>query len=80
MGIEVRNGLFCAHPYALRLLNLTSEHIDYFVNNPDIPFPGLVRVSFGLYNNSLEVDRFITALQKIIADKSYYIMKYSDGR
>ncbi|AGL01843.1 selenocysteine lyase [Desulfoscipio gibsoniae DSM 7213] len=79
-GIEVRNGLFCAHPYALRLLNLTSEHIDYFVNNPDIPFPGLVRVSFGLYNNSLEVDRFITALQKIIADKSYYIMKYSDGR
>ncbi|WP_347491309.1 aminotransferase class V-fold PLP-dependent enzyme [Desulfoscipio sp. XC116] len=78
-GIAVRNGLFCAHPYVLRLLNLTPNDIKYFVNHPDVPFPGLVRASFGLYNNSLEVDRFITALQKIIANKSYYTMKYGTG-
>jgi cysteine desulfurase/selenocysteine lyase len=78
-GIAVRNGLFCAHLYAQRLLNLTPECLDYYSNNPDIPFPGLVRASFGLYNNFLEVDRFIMALQKIIANKSIYIAKYSDS-
>ncbi len=76
-GIAVRHGLFCAHPYAGRLLNLTPEELDYSANNPDTQFPGLVRASFGLYNNSSEVDRFIIALQKIIANKSHYIMKYS---
>ncbi len=76
-GIAVRHGLFCAHPYAERLLNLSPGELDYAVNNSDKPFPGLVRASFGLYNNSTEVDKFIIALQKIIANKSHYIMKYS---
>lgn len=77
-GIAVRNGLFCAHLYAQRLLHLTPEQLDYYCNNPDIPFPGLVRASFGLYNNFWEVDRLSMALQKIIAHKSFFIAKYSD--
>jgi len=76
-GIAVRHGLFCAHPYTERLLKITPEEVDYAANDSDKPFPGLVRASFGLYNNSLEVDRFIIALQKIITNKSHYINKYS---
>jgi len=78
-GIAVRHGLFCAHPYAERLLHLTHEQLDYAINNSDKPFPGLVRASFGLYNNSLEVDRFISALQKIITYKDHYIRKYNSN-
>ena len=59
-GIAVRNGRFCAHVHADLLLDkqggVTAE--------PEIR-PGAVRVSFGLYNNESEVDRFIEAIQMV---------------
>ena len=54
-GIAVRNGLFCAHPYVEKLLKLNSDDLEYFHNNHDAPLPGLVRISFGLYNNYHEI-------------------------
>jgi cysteine desulfurase/selenocysteine lyase len=68
-GIGVRNGCFCAHPYLLHLLQLSAEEServrhDILVDNRR-DMPGLVRVSFGMYNTTAEVDVLIEALQHI---------------
>lgn len=74
-GIGVRNGCFCAHPYLLHLLDLQEEAAQKvrsdIVNGDRSDMPGLVRVSFGLYNNFSDVDRLITAL-KNIKDGNYH--------
>jgi len=70
-GIGVRNGCFCAHPYILHLLDLTSEETnrvrDEMLAHDRSAMPGLVRASFGLYNTLAEVDEFVSALGKIAA-------------
>ncbi|GKX29521.1 class V aminotransferase [Vallitalea longa] len=76
-GISVRSGCFCAQPYIQKLLHLKKTDIDIHKNNPNSPHPGMVRVSFGLYNDYSEVDTFIDILNKIVNNKSYYIRKYS---
>lgn len=58
-GIAVRSGLFCAHPYVQKLLCLSKEELQYCHQHPDDPLPGLVRISFGIYNNCREVDAFL---------------------
>lgn len=73
-GIGVRNGCFCAHPYVIHLLGLTSEEIKHwqtqFLSGNKTEMPGLVRVSFGCYNNTDDIDRLIEML-KIIASGKY---------
>lgn len=64
-GISVRNGCFCAQPYVHRLLGMSKEHFEYYYQNPHIERPGLVRISFGLYNDHSEIDRMIQALLAI---------------
>jgi selenocysteine lyase/cysteine desulfurase len=70
-GIGVRNGCFCAHPYILRLLNITDEEYQHFhgrvqhKNRADLP--GLIRMSFGCYNNTADVDRLLEMLQRVVA-------------
>jgi selenocysteine lyase/cysteine desulfurase len=67
-GIGVRNGCFCAHPYILNLLNVSEEeavHVRQRILDGDRrEVPGLVRVSFGLYNEVEEIDQLVEALQK----------------
>lgn len=69
-GIGVRNGCFCAHPYVLSLLNIPREEQKKFQeqirngNKQDIP--GLVRVSFGLYNTTAEIDYLIESLNYVL--------------
>ncbi len=69
-GIGVRNGCFCAHPYLLHLLGLPPEEAKNVRtrmqagNRSDMP--GLVRISFGLYNTTDEIDRLLSALEKIV--------------
>jgi selenocysteine lyase/cysteine desulfurase len=68
-GIGVRNGCFCAHPYLLHLMRLTSEESnrvrhDILANNRH-DMPGLVRISFGMYNTAAEVDVVVQALRDI---------------
>ncbi len=75
-GIAVRNGCFCAHPYVISLLNVGKETIEKSINNPKGPRPGMVRVSFGLYNTKEEIDVFVNTLRKIVRNKDYFINKY----
>ncbi|RKD25285.1 aminotransferase class V-fold PLP-dependent enzyme [Caminicella sporogenes] len=76
-GIAVRNGCFCAHPYIHRLLNINKKIIDERIKNPDMPHPGMVRISFGLYNNFAEIDNLINLLKIISNNKKYFIEKYN---
>jgi cysteine desulfurase/selenocysteine lyase len=68
-GIGVRNGCFCAHPYLLHLMRLTSEESNRvrrdILNNDRHDMPGLVRISFGMYNTTAEVDVVVQALRDI---------------
>jgi selenocysteine lyase/cysteine desulfurase len=68
-GIGVRNGCFCAHPYLLQLLNVGEEEAQRVRQNilqgDRSSVPGLVRVSFGLYNNTAEIDCLIDALKRV---------------
>ncbi len=68
-GIGVRNGCFCAHPYILRLLNVSGEdalrHQQDIVTGKRVGLPGLVRISFGCYNTREEVDHLMEVLTRI---------------
>ena len=84
-GIGVRNGCFCAHPYILHLLALTSEESQSVRENilaeNKRDMPGLVRVSFGLYNTAAEVDALVEALEHITRGEYYgtYIQDIPSG-
>ena len=39
--------------------------------------PGMVRLSFGMYNDIYEIDFLVMALNKIIKNKDKYLRKYS---
>lgn len=75
-GISVRNGCFCAQPYVQKLLNINKNQLQKYVNNPDYHMHGIVRLSFGLYNNFNEIDTFLQILTRITENKNYYIRKY----
>lgn len=84
-GIGVRNGCFCAHPYLFKLLELTEESSqEYQAQARDgmrSLLPGLVRISFGCYNNEADVDHLIETLQKISRGeyKGQYIQDERSG-
>ncbi len=78
-GIAVRNGFFCAHPYCERLLGYSAEEIQAIAGEHRL-FPGIVRVSFGLYNNFNEIDGFIDFLQHLASNKKFYVGKYGNSR
>jgi selenocysteine lyase/cysteine desulfurase len=65
-GIGTRSGAFCAHPYVKSLLRGETDRIRQVgspVGNGGCSDSiGLVRASFGLYNNADEVDRLCEAL------------------
>jgi len=81
-GIGVRSGCFCAHPYILHLLGLSNEeaaevrHRIMAGNRSEMP--GLIRVSFGLYNTIEDVDTLLDALSHI--SKGEYKGKYVQDR
>lgn len=75
-GIAVRNGCFCAQPYLHKLLKIPNEEIERRIADRTLPHPGVVRISFGLYNNYQEIDILLRILYKISSNKEYYINKY----
>ncbi len=70
-GIGVRSGCFCAHPYVVHLLQLdeTSAHSwrGQLLGGDKSNMPGMVRASFGCYNNTDDVDRLVEMLRRIAA-------------
>lgn len=79
-GIAVRNGCFCAQPYVQKLLKISPQEINKHFENPSLPHPGMVRVSFGLYNTYSEVDRLVELLQDVVKNKKSYLKKWASGR
>ena len=80
-NIAVRNECFCAHPYVEQMLHKThKKELDQCESKDDQiswkiePWMGMVRASFGLYNNRKDVNILITAIDNIIANK----IKYKD--
>jgi cysteine desulfurase / selenocysteine lyase len=69
-GIGVRSGCFCAHPYILHLLGLSRVEADdvrsQILAGDRSNMPGLIRASFGLYNDFEDVDVFLAALEHIL--------------
>jgi cysteine desulfurase/selenocysteine lyase len=68
-GIGVRNGCFCAHPYLLHLMGVSPEEArevrTHILANDRTQTPGMVRISFGIYNTTEEIDVLVEALQNI---------------
>ena len=74
-GIGVRNGCFCAHPYLLHLLGLSSAEAEAvrqrMLEHDRRDMPGMVRASFGMYNIAEEVDVLVEAVERIARGKYY---------
>lgn len=75
-GIAVRSGCFCAHPYVQNLLNISEEEMEDYINDDSLPLPGMVRLSFGIYNTIEEIDYLERALLAICSNKDFYLQKY----
>ena len=72
-GIAVRTGCFCAQPYIQRLLSISPKQMELYRRSVDAPRPGLVRISFGLYNDFGEIDLLTQWLERIIKHPTTYI-------
>ncbi len=68
-GIGVRSGCFCAQNYVRSLLGVGEDQsrkaVDDMINDDATGIPGMVRASLGFYNEENEIDRFISAVEKI---------------
>ena len=84
-GIGVRNGCFCAHPYVLKLLHVSRSRIEEYKEEVEhgshAGLPGLMRVSFGCYNEESEVDALIEQLQRVVRKeyKGEYVQDRKSG-
>lgn len=70
-GIGVRNGCFCAHPYVMDLLGVPVRerlHLRHTLGQGQRQkTPGMVRLSFGMYNTVEEIEVLARALKNIAA-------------
>ncbi|MGL4992431.1 MAG: aminotransferase class V-fold PLP-dependent enzyme [Sarcina sp.] len=64
-AIAIRDGCFCSHSYVKRLLGLADDDTRKYIYDENLLRPGLVRVSFGLYNDFYEIDEFLNTLEYI---------------
>ncbi len=68
-GIGVRSGCFCAHPYVVHLLGLdtagTAKWRQQMLGGDRSDMPGMVRMSFGCYNDRSDVDRLVSMLYRV---------------
>ncbi|MCL1991297.1 MAG: aminotransferase class V-fold PLP-dependent enzyme [Defluviitaleaceae bacterium] len=60
-AIAVRQAAFCAHPYVRRLTGETNT-------SPCKAPTGMVRISFGIYNDEADVDCFLKAIETLISN------------
>ena len=64
-GISVRQGWFCCHPYCRRLMHMSEKVASTFIHDQRSKMPGMIRVSFGIYNTVEEVDYFLDVIERI---------------
>ena len=65
-GVATRRGAFCAHPYVWRLMGISEDRLGEFEECTDVNTPGMIRVSFGIYNTEKEVDKLLEMLPSLI--------------
>ncbi|MFQ5649155.1 MAG: aminotransferase class V-fold PLP-dependent enzyme [bacterium] len=84
-GVGVRHGCFCAHPYVKSLLDFSDDESDEFyeqiLRGLPVELPGMVRISFGMYNQAGEVDFVLQAMEKISREayRGNYILNPESG-
>ena len=85
-GIGVRHGCFCAHPYLLRLLDLSPEEVAEYraavLRHDRREMPGAVRASAGLSTSLADIERFLAAVAEIAGgrpDPVPYVQDPSTG-
>lgn len=70
-AVGVRHGCFCAHPYLLRLLGLSSEEVRSYKDavraGDRTEIPGAVRASAGISTSLADVERLVAAVASIVA-------------
>jgi selenocysteine lyase/cysteine desulfurase len=68
-GVGVRSGCFCARPYVVHLLDLdeddTASWREQILMGNKSDMPGMIRASFGCYNNTDDIDRLMDMLERI---------------
>jgi len=77
-GIAVRSGCFCSQPYVQKLMSIPRNEIRKRIKHPELSRPGMVRLSFGLYNNYDEIDILVSKLCEISCNKELYLQRYQD--
>jgi selenocysteine lyase/cysteine desulfurase len=69
-GVAVRSGRFCAQPYLVHLLGITEDEVaaerQRILSGDNSDIPGMVRISFGCYNDTEDIDRLLEMLERII--------------
>jgi selenocysteine lyase/cysteine desulfurase len=80
-NVAVRNACFCAHPYVREMItDELSAHADNLSNEELEALAelhrGMVRASFGLYNDEADVDALVSALKQICSNKDFYLGNY----
>ncbi len=68
-AVGARCGLFCAHPYVISLLDLRQREVekirDQIASGNLIGLPGMVRASYGLYNDRSDAEALCDGLAAI---------------
>ena len=72
-GVATRRGAFCAHPYVWRLLGVPDDELAKYEDCGASGTPGMIRVSFGIYNTEAEVDEFLKVLSEAIPAAKAYV-------
>ena len=81
-NVAVRNACFCAHPYVREMISDDlMEQMGDELSNEELEalaelHRGMVRASFGIYNNKEDVDHLATALRDIAENKDFYVTQY----
>ena len=80
-GVATRRGAFCAHTYVWRLLGVSDEAAKELEECAEAGTPGMIRVSFGIYNTEKEVDEFLEILAEAHEDclEEMEFMPYNPG-
>ena len=84
-GIGVRSGCFCAHPYVVHLLQLDEHEAATWqaqlLGGDKSNMPGMVRMSFGCYNNTGDVDHLVEMVERVAKGEyqGEYVLDRSSG-
>ena len=71
---------FCAHPYVWRLLGIPDDTLDIYQDCGASGTPGMIRVSFGIYNTEEEVDEFLRVLSEAIPAAKAYVEELTEDQ